>query len=91
MPLYRWSRERWEAALYRLGCKPCEGLTSLNTAEWWQYPWGGYPFTVPVDEDGYADYWAFEHILAGMHKLAPPDWQFPDPEIEPDDDPSKGH
>jgi hypothetical protein len=37
---------------------------------------------VPVDPDGYADYWAFERILADMRKLAPPDWQFPDPDEE---------
>jgi hypothetical protein len=41
--------EEWKEALRDYGCKPLEGKGPLNTAEWWQMPWGGYPFIVPVD------------------------------------------
>ena len=78
MPLHRWSRERWEAELRRYGCEPLDGLTHLNTAEWWKWPWDSTPFSVPVDPDGYADYWAFERILSDMARLAPPGWEFPE-------------
>jgi hypothetical protein len=29
------------------GCKPLQGKGPLNTAEWWQMPWGGYPILSP--------------------------------------------
>jgi hypothetical protein len=49
----------------------------LNTAEWWRWPWPpNIPFTVAVDEEGYADVWAFQRLLADMARLAPPGWEF---------------
>ena len=69
-------REEWEADLRSYDCKPLEGLTKLNTAEWWQYPWG-HPFTVPCDETGLCEYWAYNQLIADMARCAPPDWVFP--------------
>ena len=77
MAFKRISRGEWERELCRYGCRPLEGTTKLNTAEWWRWPWGAYPFTVPVDEDGYCDYWAYQRILADMAGSAPEDWEFP--------------
>lgn len=82
MALRRYDRDRWEAELRSYGCAPLEGQTTLNTAEWWRWPWGGYPFTVPVDPEGFVDVWAFQRLLADMARLAPDDWEFPDPEAE---------
>ena len=75
----RLPRGEWEAQLRAHGCLPLDGKGALNTAEWWRWPWPPHiPFTVAVDEEGYADPWAFQRILADMAKLAPPDWQFPE-------------
>lgn len=52
------SRTQWEAKLRRWGCRPLEGKTPLNTAEWWLGPKGDYPFTVPTQNDGTCDFWA---------------------------------
>jgi len=41
-------REDWEARLRYYGCTPLQGKGPLNTAEWWQMPWGS-PFTVPIE------------------------------------------
>jgi len=72
-------RKDWEGQLRAYGCVPLEGKTKLNTAEWWRWPWPPHlPFTVPVDENGYADVWGFQLLLADMAKLAPADWPFPD-------------
>ena len=71
-------REEWERKLRHYGCEPLEGLGPLNTAEWWRWPWGGVPFTVPVEADGRMDEWALRRIESDMAKLAPPDWEFPD-------------
>jgi hypothetical protein len=60
-----------------MGCEPLAGKGNLNTAEWWRYPWPPrLPFTVPVDDQGYADVWGFQLILANIAKQAPPDWEF---------------
>jgi hypothetical protein len=59
------------------GCTPLSGKGKLNTAEWWCWPWGGAPFTLPVDENGKIDQWAFHRLLADMAKLAPTEWEFP--------------
>ena len=72
------SRDEWEAALRDYGCKPLEGKGSLNTAEWWQMPWGGYPFTVPVDDDGRCDKWAFNKLVLDIIKSAPSGREFPE-------------
>jgi len=80
------SREAWEAELRSYGCKPLEGKGALNTAEWWQYPWG-QPFTVPCDDDGICDQWAFLRVITDMAKCAPRDWTFPKkpkPPADPD-------
>jgi hypothetical protein len=34
-----------------------------------------------VDDQGYADPWAFARLLADMAKLAPKDWVFPEDDI----------
>ena len=36
-----------EDILRSYGCSKLEGLTPLNTANWWRWPWGGAPFTLP--------------------------------------------
>jgi len=69
-------RDEWETELRSYGCYPAKGLSALQTAEWWRWPWGGYPFTVPVEADGTIETWAFQRILGDMAALAPDDWQF---------------
>lgn len=86
MPRSLKSREEWEKALRDYGCKPLEGKGALNTAEWWRMAWGGYPFTVPVDEEGRCDVWAFNRLVVDIFKLAPPDWQPPTDPEEGDED-----
>ena len=71
-------REEWEEALRDHGCEPLEGKGPLNTAEWWRMPWGGYPFTVSVDEEGRCDSWALNRLIADIIRLAPPGWEFPE-------------
>ena len=71
------TREEWEAALRDYGCKPLEGKGRLNTAEWWQMPWGGYLFTVPVDDEGRCERWALNRLIADIIRLAPPGSEFP--------------
>jgi hypothetical protein len=71
-------REEWEAKLRGYGCKPLEGKGRLNTAELWQMPWGGYPFTVPIEDDGRCDEWAIRRLIADIVKAAPEGWKFPD-------------
>jgi len=72
------SRNEWEASLRDYGCKPLNGKGPLNTAEWWQMPWGGNPFTVPVDDDGRCDKWALNKLILDIIKSTPPGWEFPD-------------
>jgi hypothetical protein len=72
-------REEWEKRLRSYGCCPLEGMTQLNTAEWWRWPWGGPPFTVPVEFDGSMDERSFQGIMHDMAQLAPPGWEFSDP------------
>jgi hypothetical protein len=79
MAVRRLPREDWEKKLRSYGCRPAEGLTPLNTAEWWRWPFPGPPFTVPIDDEGYCDAAAFQRLIADMARLAPPGWQFPDP------------
>lgn len=78
MPLRHIPRNTWEGTLRSYGCRPAEGLTALNTAEWWRWPWGGFPFTVPIDDDGYVDEWALTKLIAEMATIAPDGWEFPD-------------
>jgi hypothetical protein len=66
----RVSREEWEAELRHYGCSPAQGLTKLNSAEWWRYPWGGYPFTVPAAEDGYVLKQDLDDIIGDLLLLA---------------------
>ena len=72
----RLHRVDWERKLRSYGCYPAEGLTGLNTAEWWRWPFPGPPFTVPVDNDGCCDIRAYLKLMADMSLLAPPDWKF---------------
>jgi hypothetical protein len=69
-------RNEWEARLVGYGCKALKDKGPLNSAEWWQMPWGS-PFTVPIEEDGRCDEWAIQRIILDMVKCAPPDWEFP--------------
>lgn len=75
----RLPREEWEKRLRSYGCYPQEGLTPLNTAEWWRWPFPAPPFTVPVDDEGYIEQWAYQALMADMAKLAPIGWEFTDP------------
>ena len=45
-------RAEWEADLRHYGCRPLEGKGPLNTAELWQMPWQGWPFTVNLEDGG---------------------------------------
>ncbi len=71
-------RDVWEKTLIGYGCYPQPGLTPLNTAEWWRWPFPGAPFTVPADEDGNMDHWALQRIIADMARLAPEGFEFGD-------------
>lgn len=73
----RLPRHEWERKLRFYGCYPADGLTPLNTAEWWRWPWLGPPFTVPADNEGYLDVRSYHKLIADMALLAPPDWEFP--------------
>lgn len=77
MALQRFLRERWEKELLSYGCSRAVGMGMLNTAEYWRWPWGNYPFTVPIDEMGAIDVWAFQKILTAMAELAPDGYEFP--------------
>jgi len=68
-------REEWEAKLRDYGCKPLEGKGPLNTAEWWQMPWG-QPFVVPIEDDGRCHERAIHHLILHIVECAPPDWKF---------------
>jgi hypothetical protein len=69
-------RDEWEARLRHYECQPLRGKGPLNTAEWWQMPWGR-PFTVPVDTDGRCEERAFQRVILDIVACTPPDWQFP--------------
>jgi hypothetical protein len=64
MPVRFLNRTEWEAKLRHYGCKPLEGKGRLNTAEWWQTPWGSAPFTVPIESDGRCDEWAIQRVVS---------------------------
>ena len=58
----RWlSRAQWEKKLRQIGAEPLVGTGRLNTAEWWKRP-NKPPFTVPVEDDGRADFWAIDRL-----------------------------
>jgi len=57
------SRPQWERKLRDIGAEPLEGQTVLNSGEWWRVP-GRYPFVVPTEEDGRAEFWAIHKIVA---------------------------
>jgi hypothetical protein len=71
------SRPEWEATLKAFGCKPLEGKGRLNTAEWWQLPWGGYPFVVPIEVDGRCAKRALNLLLQSIVSKAPTGFEFP--------------
>lgn len=63
------TRPQWEAILLGLGAQPLKGKTQLNAAEWWVVP-GRVPFTVPIEDDGSADFWAIQKLreqITGGH------------------------
>jgi len=64
------SRSEWEAKLRRWGCAPLDGAGPLNTAEWWRGP--KYPFTVPVDDEGYCEFWAIKRLCDDFGRQPPP-------------------
>lgn len=67
-----------EAKLLRYGCEPLKGRGTLNTANWWRWPWGGAPFTLPLaDKYGNIDEWAYRQLMADLARLAPDGWEFP--------------
>lgn len=76
-------REEWEKRLRGYGCYPQDGLTPLNTAEWWRWPFKASPFTVSIDQDGHMDIWAYQKIMHDMATLAPVGWEFADPYNDP--------
>jgi hypothetical protein len=48
----------------------------LNTAEFWQAPWGGYPFTVPI-EDGFIGQLDWDLLISKLMEAAPSGYEFP--------------
>lgn len=54
-------RDQWEKKLRALGLKPHDGLGKINTAEFWS-DGTGYPISIPVDEHGDVDFWAFQRL-----------------------------
>ena len=85
-PLRLISIDEAKARLRSYGCKPLAGKGRLNTAEWWQWPWGGAPFLLPFDGD-VVDEWALQRLIADMAKLAPAGWAFPVVDDRPQDRP----
>ncbi len=69
-------RSEWEAKLRHLGCAPQEGVTKLNTAEFWAFPWKGYPFTVPVESNGRMTEQNLHRTMAMVRGEAPEGWSF---------------
>jgi hypothetical protein len=83
-------RENWEPRLRYYRCRPFEGNTPLNTAEWWVSEWG-FIFTVPVEANGCCHQDALQKLTADIVGNAPLDIVFPgpdyvEPEPEKDDD-----
>jgi hypothetical protein len=74
--IQRICRSDWERRLRSYGCYPAEGLTPLNTAEWWRWPFPAPPFTVPIDDEDYCNMRAYLKLLSDMSRLAPPEWKF---------------
>jgi hypothetical protein len=77
MPNRKLTLKEAQAELQSYGCTPLTRKGRLNTAEWWQWPWGGAPFILPIDDDDRFDQWAFQRLLADMAKLVPRGWEFP--------------
>lgn len=48
-----------------IGAEPLKGKGKLNTAEWWRIP-GNPPFTVPVEDDGTAEFWAIQKLCEDL-------------------------
>ena len=83
-------RENWEPRLRYYRCRPLEGNTSLNTAEWWTSEWG-FTFTVPVEENSCCHQDALQRLIADIVRSAPletvfpgPDYVEPEPEVDED-------
>jgi len=65
------------AKLRSYGCEPLQGKGSLNTAEWWRWPWGGAPFLLSCEGET-VDAWVMQKLIADMAVLAPLGWKFPE-------------
>jgi hypothetical protein len=74
-------RENWEPRLRYYRCKPLEGKTKLNTAEWWISEWG-FVFTIPVEVNGCCHQDALQRLIADIVGSAPIDTTFPPPGFE---------
>jgi len=72
-------RENWEPRLRYYRCKPLEGKTALNSAEWWRSEWN-FIFTVPVEDNGCCHEDAFRRVCGAIIASAPSDIQFPGPD-----------
>ena len=59
------------------GCRPLEGKGSLNTAELWQMPWQGWPFTVAIEESGKITMGEMDRLLMLIVSTAPEGTKFP--------------
>jgi hypothetical protein len=76
-------RENWEPRLRYYRCKPIDGVTPLNTAEWWVTEWG-FTFTVPVEANDCCHQDALQRLVADIVRSAPLDTRFPGPDyVEP--------
>jgi hypothetical protein len=52
---------QWEKKLRAMGMERREDLGRLNTAEFWG-DGTRYPISVPADENGEVEFWAFQRI-----------------------------
>ena len=59
------SRPQWEKILKAAGAEPAPYLGKLGSAEWWRLP-GKFPFTVPVEDGGKAEFWAIQKLSEAL-------------------------
>jgi hypothetical protein len=55
-----------------------EGMTRLNTAEWWVSEWG-FTFIIPVEANECCHQDALQRLIADIVRSAPIDTVFPGP------------
>lgn len=68
-------RSDWELRLRKYHSEKLDGLTVLNTAEWWKTDWG-FVFTVPVESDGRCAEYDVQEVIADIVASAPPHISF---------------